>query len=141
MVQPLRALIVLATLLGCWSVARTATADPLPSTCRAGLVVGVSEAEGQDVIAAVCAAVRARNVSGVVRVTVVGASPRVRVVVARLVDTSTPEDTVSFEAKDVASAVRMSPAIVDSFAIASAPAPAPAPAPVVITKTTAAEVA
>ena len=114
----------MTTLLTCWSVGRAASADPLPSTCRGGLVVGVSDADAQDVVAAVCSAVHTRNVSGVVRVSVVGANPRVRVGVARLVDTSTPEDNVSYEAADVAGAVRMAPAIVDSFAVASAP-PAP----------------
>lgn len=121
-------MVLLAILAG----SSTAGAEPLPSSCRTGLVLGVAESEANDVVASVCSAAKRRGTSGAVRVSVLSANDRVRVGIARQIDTTEMERAAHVDAGNIAEALRFAPSLVESVdpnapaaPLASASAPAP----------------
>lgn len=132
MVQPLLRRLTGAVLfaVASSSSAAAAGAEELPAGCRGGLVVGLPDADGQDIVAAVCDASRATGARGLVRVSVVGGA-RVRVVAARSIDARGREDVARIEVASVDDAIAAAPALVASLDRRSEPGP-PSPA----TKTT-----
>lgn len=129
MVQPVRLVLGFSVLVSVAGVATPARAEPVPTACRTGLVLGVSDEDARDVVTAVCGAARKRLTAGVVRVSVLAAGTRVRVGVARLVDTQESEQTAHAEAANVAEAIRIAPAILEALEATSTRAPAPPPPP------------
>lgn len=135
MVQPVRLVLGISALLSIASLTTAARAEPVPSSCRTGLVLGVAEADAQDVVVAVCSAAKARRMQGLVRVSVLAAGDRVRIGVAHLTDTTRDERTVHAEGANIAAAINIAPGLLDPLDSTSTPydggpaSPAPAPAP------------
>lgn len=117
MVQPVRLVVGISTLLSLTALGARAAADPIPSTCRTGLVLGVSDQDAEDITASICAAAKKRNVPGLLRVSIVraGDRDRLRIAIARQVDTSREERTTNVIVDDVSSAVSTAPSVVDSL--------------------------
>jgi hypothetical protein len=145
MVQPIRLVLGFSALLSIVTGSGRAAADPLPASCRTGLVLGVSEQDAADVVGAVCNAATRRGTTGMVRVSVLAAGDKIRVGVARLADTKEPEQTAHAEAANIPEAIRIGPTVLGALdapaqpaapppprasASASASAPAPGPPPV-----------
>lgn len=129
MVQPVRLVLGFSTILSIVVGTTRAGAEPLAPACRMGLVLGVSDQDAGDVVAAVCNAAKKRGTAGVVRVSVLAAGNRVRVGVARLADTAEPEQSAHAEAADVGQAIRIAPSVLEALDPKSMPPPPPSPPP------------
>ena len=129
MVQPVRLVLSFATVLSIGAVATHAHAEPLAPACRMGLVLGVSDQDASDVVMSVCNAAKRRGTTGVVRVSVLSAGDRIRVGVARLADTTEPEQTAHAEAANIAQAIRIAPTVLEAIDPTTKPPTAPAPPP------------